>query len=105
MSPRRPPVLIVGVGNELLGDEGLGVHVARSLLALKPLPEGVEVIEAGTAFFDVLPDLAGRTRVIIVDAIRMGGEPGAVYRAELDGEPGAEAAKAGSLSLHDSGVW
>ena len=61
----REKTLIVGIGNELLGDEGFGVHVARALLALPSLPCGVEVMEAGTCLLEVLPLLPQFARVIL----------------------------------------
>jgi len=95
---------VVGVGNVLLGDEGLGVHVARELIAgQRPLPEGVAVFDAGTALSDLAGELARYPRVIIVDAIAAGGEPGTVYRVDLR-EALAEAGGAPALSLHDWGV-
>lgn len=82
-------VLIVGVGNLLLGDEGLGVHVAHALLAADPpLPLGVEVVDAGTSLLDVVKELGKCDRAILVDAIRAGGEPGSIYRLDLRGAPG-----------------
>ncbi len=85
VSATSESLLIVGIGNELLGDEGLGVHVARALLQRRPaLPAAVEVLEAGTALLDVLPEMSRYSRVVIVDAIRGGKDPGTVYRAELD---------------------
>ncbi len=82
MSHEGEKVLIVGVGNELLGDEGLGVHVARSLLAAQASPPQVEVLEAGTSLLDVVQEMSRYSRVIIVDAVRAGQEPGTLYRAE-----------------------
>ncbi|KAB2967038.1 MAG: hydrogenase maturation protease [Thermoanaerobaculia bacterium] len=77
----REQVLVVGIGNELLGDEGLGVHVARSLLERPELPDcGLEVLEAGTSLLDALPEMARYQRVILVDAVVAGGEPGTIYR-------------------------
>ena len=77
---------IVGVGNGLMRDEGVGVHVARALTGAE-LPEGVLVIDAGTDP-DVAFDLDGFDRVIVVDAALGGEAPGTVYRfgseAELD---------------------
>jgi hydrogenase maturation protease len=69
---------IVGIGNSLMRDEGVGVHVARALADVR-LPDGVEVIDAGTDP-DVVFDLDGFDRVIVVDAARGGGSPGTVYR-------------------------
>jgi hydrogenase maturation protease len=94
-------MLIVGVGNELLGDEGLGVHVARSLLQRSPpLPPHVEVVDAGTALLDVLPEMARHSRVVIVDAIRTGKEPGTLYRAEVDSSFLGNTDSVLPLSLH-----
>ena len=73
-------IAILGVGNELLKDEGIGVHIARALEGT-PSPSNVdlEVIDGGT-----LPDaplaFEGVDRLIVVDAVKTGGEPGAIYR-------------------------
>ncbi len=71
--------LILGLGNLLLSDEGVGVHVAR-VLADRNLPPGVSVVEAGTAFLDVLPEVEKADRIVLVDAMEGGGVPGSVYR-------------------------
>jgi len=96
---------VVGVGNELMGDEGVGVHVARSLLSRQDaLPAGLEVIEAGTALLDIVHELSRYARVIVVDAVCAGGTPGTVYRFEWPAgltdlaEPGVP------LSLHQWGL-
>jgi hydrogenase maturation protease len=75
--------LILGLGNLLLSDEGVGVHVARAL-AERKLPAGVAVVEAGTAFLDVLPDIEKADRILLVDAMEGGGTPGSVYRVPFD---------------------
>ena len=93
-------VLIVGIGNLLLGDEGLGVHVARALLSADTmLPPSVEVIDAGTALMEVLPQLVGYDRWIVVDAVRGGEEPGTIYRLDLRAELDAPD-ESTPLSLH-----
>ena len=63
MSPPAS-VLVVGLGNVLLGDEGIGV----------------DVLDGGTVGYELLPWLQGRRRVILVDAIRAPGAPGTIYR-------------------------
>jgi hydrogenase maturation protease len=83
MTASAETVLIVGTGNELLSDEGLGIHVVRSLVARVSLPAHIEVIEAGTALIDLVPEMAPHSRVILIDAIRAGGEPGTLYRIEI----------------------
>jgi len=75
--------LILGMGNLLLCDEGVGVHVARAL-AQRELPSDVSVVEAGTAFLDVLPDIEKADRILLIDAMEGGGAPGSVYRVPFD---------------------
>jgi hydrogenase maturation protease len=75
--------LILGMGNLLLCDEGVGVHVARAL-AQRDLPPSVSVVEAGTAFLDVLPDIEWADRILLVDAMEAGRVPGSIYRVPFD---------------------
>ncbi len=75
------------MGNLLLCDEGVGVHVARALsltLAQRNLPPSVTVVEAGTAFLDVLPEIEKADRILLIDAMEAGGTPGSVYRVPFD---------------------
>ena len=90
---------IVGVGNSLMQDEGVGVHVARAL-ADETLPEGVEVIDAGTDP-DVVFHLAHFDRLIVVDAAEGGEAPGTVYR--FSDEIGFDIGK-GRQACHDVGL-
>jgi len=76
-------VLILGVGNVLLADEGVGVHVARRLMQAH-LPAHVEVIDGGTGGLDLLPYFRDTEHVIIVDALEFEDEPGAIYRLSPD---------------------
>ena len=94
--------MIVGVGNILLKDEGIGVHVVRALQEMSlASPDGdVEVIDGGTS-----PAALDRAEVadklIIVDAARGGGEPGTIYRFR----PGDVSEEPKLLtSLHDLGI-
>ena len=72
-------ILILGVGNVLLGDEGIGVHVAWRLATL-PLPPGVEVVDGGTLGFGLAGLLEGRKLVVLVDAIAADAPPGSIFR-------------------------
>lgn len=72
-------VLILGLGNPLLGDEGVGVRVVEELKGLE-LPDGVAVVEGGTAGLGLVGLMEGYQRVIIVDAVNMGYPPGRVVR-------------------------
>ena len=60
-------ILILGVGNYLMGDEGLGVHVARALQG-ESLPEGVDFLDGGTAGFQLMDYLEKYQIVIMIDA-------------------------------------
>lgn len=71
-------ILVLGVGNILLTDEGIGVRVVEALEQRYLLPEGVEVLDGGTAGMELLEAMANRTHLIIVDAVvSRKSEPGA----------------------------
>jgi len=71
------PILILGIGNILLGDEGVGVHVVRELEKLK-LPERVSVLDGGTGGFHLLSIFEQNKRMILIDAALDGNKPGTV---------------------------
>ena len=71
-------VVVLGIGNELLKDEGIGVHVAREL-ARQTFASPVEIIEAGTVPDCWQGDEPVR-RLVVIDAVYGGSEPGAIYR-------------------------
>lgn len=73
-------VAVVGVGNILMADDGIGVVVVEALKR-EELPDGVALYDAGTALSDVLSTLGPCERVILVDSCRAGGEPGSIYRS------------------------
>lgn len=73
------PYLILGVGNLLLKDEGVGVHVVNQL-AKEELPDHVEVLDGGTSGADLVDVIANRTKVVVIDATEGDGEPGTLYR-------------------------
>jgi len=70
--------VILGVGNILLKDEGIGVHAAHALQEM-PLNEGVEVMDGGTSP-DIIPLVEGADKLIVIDAALGGEEPGTIYR-------------------------
>jgi hydrogenase maturation protease len=76
--PARPPVLVLGIGNILLGDEGVGVRVVEDLRQAGPAPAGVELMDGGTAGMALIDVIAGRRHVIIVDAVKTGAAPGTI---------------------------
>jgi hydrogenase maturation protease len=94
-------ICIIGLGNPLRGDDGVGVRVAE-MLAARALPPGVEVIDGGTLGLGLVNLLEERRRVILVDAANVGQAPGQFVRFTLD-----EVQLLGDeqhLSLHASGL-
>ncbi len=75
--------LILGIGNLLLCDEGVGVHVARALQR-EELPEDVVTLEVGTSFLDALPAIEQADQIIIVDAMQAKHAPGTIYRVPFE---------------------
>ena len=71
--------LVLGLGNLLLADEGVGVHAAHALLETG-CPGDTTVLDIGTSILEALPDLEIADRVIIIDAVKADGVPGSVYR-------------------------
>jgi hydrogenase maturation protease len=98
---RRTPLLILGLGNVLCSDDGLGVEAVRRLLEGWEPPEGVLVLDGGTLGLSLLPYLEDAERAILVDAIRTDDSPGTPVR--LEGEEVAPAVAA-RLSPHQIGV-
>jgi hydrogenase maturation protease len=83
-----PPgrVVVLGVGNLLLSDEGVGVHVANKLMEMD-LPPEVDVVEGGTDGFRLMNVVTGAARLIVVDAVKGGGPPGSIYRFDIKDAP------------------
>lgn len=79
-------IVVLGVGNLLLSDEGFGVHVAQKLYDLD-LPPEVEVVEGGTDGFGLMAFVVGTDRLIVIDAVKGGGSPGSLYRFDLNDCP------------------
>ncbi|HUY98962.1 MAG TPA: HyaD/HybD family hydrogenase maturation endopeptidase [Thermomicrobiaceae bacterium] len=77
-------IVVLGLGNLILSDEGLGVRAAHRLLADPRLPAGVEVIDGGTLGLELLSMAAGARRMLVLDAVDVEGEPGAFFRFDHD---------------------
>ena len=72
------PILILGLGNILLQDEGIGVKVVEALLQKYQFPENVEVMDGGTAGMALYEHVLGREHLIVVDAVKTGRPPGSI---------------------------
>jgi hydrogenase maturation protease len=77
-----PKIVILGVGNLLLSDEGVGVHIANELLKMDLSPD-VSVIEGGTDGFRLLNIITEADRLIIIDAVKGDAPPGSIYRFDI----------------------
>lgn len=85
--------LVLGVGNLLLSDEGIGIHAVRRLLEAQVLPDDVEIVDGGTAGLNLLYYLEGVERLVIIDAVQTGGPPGTLVRLAGDRVPAYMALK------------
>lgn len=81
---KKKTTLVLGIGNSLLTDEGVGIHVINRLRERIPLPEDVAFVDGGTLSFSLAGLLAEHDRLVVVDAARTGGAPGRVVCYEGD---------------------
>jgi hydrogenase maturation protease len=96
----RCPILVLGIGNILLRDEGVGVRVIEQLQQIS-LPDDVELVDGGTAGADLLDVLAERQKVIVIDAVQADCEPGTVLRFSADDLTQPDRL---GMSLHELGL-
>jgi len=96
---KKTGILVLGIGNLLMGDEGLGVHYARRM-EQESLPEEVTVLDGGTAGFNLMEALENHEHVIMVDAT-LDGRPAGSIR-EVQPRFSSDFPKA--LSTHDIGL-
>jgi hydrogenase maturation protease len=96
----KPSILVAGIGNIFLGDDGFGVEVIRRLAGLK-LPEGVRVADFGIRGLDLAYAFEdGYETTILVDACPRGEAPGTLYVIEPEVNPGAGAEAPPALEAH-----
>ena len=77
-------IVIIGVGNILMRDDGLGVHLVRELAGHSRLPGFARCIDGGTAPFEALYACGDFTRLIVADAVKAGGKPGMIYKMTVE---------------------
>ena len=94
-------VLILGVGNPLAGDDGVGVRAIEALATAGGLPEGIRLLDVGVLGMDILAWTRPDEPVVILDAVHGPGDPGTLYRFALD-EIAAPAEP--PLSVHQLGI-
>jgi len=92
---------ILGVGNLLTGDDGIGVHVIRELIRRYRFPDNVRLIDGGTMGLDLLPFIEDIDRLIIIDAVDLKKPPGAIEIINGNSLPAILSSK---LSVHQIGL-
>lgn len=96
---KQGTTLVLGLGNVIMGDEGVGVHVVRAI-EKHQLPDNVECLDGGTGGFTLLGPLQSAARVILIDAANDGNPPGTVTRTT----PRFSSDYPPTLTAHDIGV-
>ena len=91
-------ILVVGVGNSIMGDDGIGVCALNELKA-RELPDYVDTLEAGTALLDALPDLKKYDKMVLIDAAAVDSQAVSVLR-----NPSFSELPPSALSLHEMGI-
>jgi hydrogenase maturation protease len=75
-------VLVLGIGNILLSDEGAGVKAAEELQNRYDCSDAVEIVDGGTVGFELLPYFENRSHILIIDAVKTGNKPGTIVRID-----------------------
>ncbi len=98
----KKDVVVVGLGNILMADEGIGCVIAGLLLARQEEYPSVEFIDIGTGGMSLLHIISGRGKVIIIDCAAMGTEPGTIKR--FTPEQAKNVKQLSHYSLHEADV-
>lgn len=85
--PDLPRVVVIGLGNPIMGDDGLGLAVLEYLRAAYAFPAQVELVDGGTWGMNLLPVIEDADELILIDAINAGVPPGTFVRLEHDRLP------------------
>jgi hydrogenase maturation protease len=89
--------VIIGIGNILLQDDGVGVHVIKQL-ENETLPSTIELVDGGTSTLDTLSYFLDYKKVIVVDCLRAGLDPGTIYKIKPEDIKNYQT---NNLSIHD----
>ncbi len=101
MKTSKATLSVCGIGNVLLSDEGVGVHVLNDLRRRYVFPDNVELIDGGTMGLDLLPFIEGKAKVLFIDAANFNSEPGTIKELKNDEIPSFFSSK---LSVHQIGL-
>ena len=94
--------LVLGIGNTLLSDEGLGIHLLHYLQAQNPTHPGVTWLDGGTLSFTLAPDIEDHENLIVLDAAQLNEPPGTVKL--LEGSDMDRFVGHGKRSVHEVGL-
>lgn len=94
-------ILVLGLGNLLMSDDGFGVKAVTALSSRYRFPDQVKLLDGGTLGLDLLPHLEEVEKLLIIDALEMQAPPGQIFRLSGEDVPRAFASK---LSVHQMGV-
>ncbi len=94
-------ILVLGIGNLVMSDDGIGVRVIQLLTERYRFPAGVTLLDGGTLGLDLLPHLEGVERLLVIDAVDTGTAPGSLARLAGDDVPIVLETK---VSLHQMGL-
>ncbi len=94
-------VTVLGLGNILMSDEGVGVHTVNEFQKRYSVPGYVEIVDGGAAGLDLIPFIEGREKVLMVDAVNFDREPGYIGVLENEAIPVGISEKA---SMHHLGL-
>ena len=98
----KKDVVVIGLGNELMSDEGVGIHLVRRLSELQDKFPLVDFIEAGSAGMNLLHLIVNRKKAVIIDCAKMGAEPGTMRRFTPDEVQSIK--KLNHFSLHEADI-
>lgn len=96
-------VVVLGIGNFLMGDDGAGIHVIDRLRSDAALPSSVLLVDGGTLGFSLMEQVESARVLIVVDAMQLDAEPGTV-KSFLDGELDNFLAAPTQRSVHDANL-
>ena len=94
-------ILVLGIGNTLLTDEGAGVRALERLMERYEFSSNVTLMDGGTLGVRLLEPMMAADRLVVLDAVRVGGRPGTVHRFTAED---LKSTLAGKGSLHDMGI-
>jgi hydrogenase maturation protease len=100
--PEKKNIVVIGLGNVLLSDEGIGVHIVKRLSEQQAKFTFVDFIDAGTIGMSLLHLIANRKKAVIIDCARMGAKPGTIKQFTPDDVQSVK--KLSHFSLHEADI-